>query len=576
MYKLVRIIWLGAVLAAATNAGQASGADTPVVAVTGVQAVHRHGQTFVTWKDAAEGPAGADYRYSLYRSARPITAENLAAAELCCRGVLFNSAKLYGAAFTSEDRLDPTKPYATIDEGGKPLPAWSGLAVRTVRQPAQSYYAVVATNPQFESLSAVVPGQSATTEAIDERPAPMQPIKLYDSQERGGPAVRNTAITGAKGLPLHLALQGSQANGGGAGDYGDYYLYFGSPEMGYRDGLAGVFSVAEYHLKEGHQLALRMRDAVEHPLRLRAMESYWFGYAVAPHGASHTEPRVYPYTENQLLWVVAWTIEKYGADPNRVTIGGSSSGAVGSFTVGLRHPELFAAVYPVSGRVRRVTPVAFGDRLVKFAPVMMYDGATDYYHRADASKFVAEHAGDLPFLGWACGRHDGWATWQENVDMVRAMTQAKHGFAFSWNNGGHGDGGRAMRLIRQYYPAEKFARNLSYPAFGNSSIDDPMGDGDPAKGALEGGINLGFDWQQVIDEPRRWSATLSNSLAKSEMTVDVTPRRCQHFRARAGETFTWTNSAGGQGTVTADAHGLVTIPQVKIQPGKPSLLTIQP
>ncbi len=562
----VSLIWL--VLATSPLIG----AD---VSVTGIRAVHRHGQTFVTWKDAAEGPAGAEFRYSLYRSTRPIAADSLAAAQLCYHGVLFNSAKLYGSAFTSADRLDPAKPYAILEQGGKPLPRSSGLAVHTVQRPGQAYYAVVATNPQFEQLSAVVPGESATTEPIDERPGPIQPIKLYDSKERAGPAVRNTLITGQQGLPLHLALQGSQAAGGGAGDYGDYYLYFGTPEMGYRDGLAGVFSISEHRLKEGNRLALQMRDAVEHPLRLRAMESYWFGYHVVPQGASHPEPRVYPYTENQLLWIVDWVVKRYGADPQRVTIGGSSSGAVGSFNVGLRQPDRFAAVFPVSGRVRRVTPNFFGERLPKFSPATMADGFTDYYDRVNGPKFVSEHHGDLPFLGWAVGRHDGWATWQENIDMVRAMTNARHGFAFSWNNGNHGAGNAAMQLVRKYYPAEKFARNLSYPAFGNSSIDNDLGDGDPANGDLEGGINLGFDWEQLIDEPNRWSVTLSNELAEAEMTVDVTPRRSQRFRPRPGERFSWTNTAGGEGVAIADAHRLVTIPQVKIVPGKSTTLTIQ-
>jgi hypothetical protein len=105
----------------------------------------------------------------------------------------------------------------------------------------------------------------------------------------------------------------------------------------------------------------------------------------------------------------------------------------------------------------------------------MADGKTEYLDRADGPRFAAEHPGDLPFLGWACGRNDGYATWQEHIDMVKAMTEAHHGFAFAWNNGGHGEGGRAMQMITKYYPAEKFARQRSYPAFGNSSIDDNMG-----------------------------------------------------------------------------------------------------
>jgi len=45
--------------------------------VTNIQAVHRNGQTFVTWTDVAAGDAGADYRYSLYVSERPITETSL-------------------------------------------------------------------------------------------------------------------------------------------------------------------------------------------------------------------------------------------------------------------------------------------------------------------------------------------------------------------------------------------------------------------------------------------------------------------------------------------------------------------
>src|SRR5687767_9492000 len=100
----------GVVLAVVLTLGPAVAAAD--VGVTGIQAVHRHGQTFVTWKDVAEGEAGAPFRYALYRADRPITPDNLAQAERCYRGVLHNSAKLYGSAFNRKDRLDPAKPYS--------------------------------------------------------------------------------------------------------------------------------------------------------------------------------------------------------------------------------------------------------------------------------------------------------------------------------------------------------------------------------------------------------------------------------------------------------------------------------
>lgn len=549
----------------------AAGAE---VEVSGIRAVHRHGQTFVTWKDAAEGEEGARYRYSLYRHDEPITADNLARAELCYRGVLPFSAKLYGSAFNMKDRLDPSRPYAVIEEGGPPLPAWSGLAVRTVPRPGKSYYAVLATDEQFRPLSQPVPGRSATAQPVEEKPAPIQPIKLYDSKERKGPSVAGTSISGQKGLPLHVTLHGSQSGGGGAGDYGDYYLFFGTPAMGYRDGLPGVFSVEEHRRKEGNRLLLRLRDAVEHPSGLRAMETYWFGYLCVPQSASHTEPRVYPFTENRILWTTRWVAQRYAADPERITIGGSSSGGVGSNNVGFRHPELFAAAYPVVGRVRRVPAVALDGKFDRNQGALMADGKTPYYDHVDGPRFAAEHHEDLPFLGWACGRNDGYATWQEMIDMVRAMTASRHGFAFAWNNGGHGEGGRAMVHINRYYPADMFARNQSYPAFANSSINQNMGNGDPKDGDLEGGINLGFLWSDLADEPDRWSVRLANDLCTGPMTVDVTPRRCQRFRPRPGVRLRWTTSTGGAGEVEVDRHGLVTVPRVVLEPGKQTLLTL--
>jgi hypothetical protein len=63
-------------------------------------------------------------------------------------------------------------------------------------------------------------------------------------------------------------------------------------------------------------------------------------------------------------------------------------------------------------------------------------------------------------------------------------------------------------------------------------------------------------------------------------TVDVTPRKCQKFRAKPGQTFKWTNvqlppepkkgekpgegKEIASGTVKADKYGLVTLEQVTL------------
>jgi len=436
------------------------------------------------------------------------------------------------------------------------------------------YYAVVVTDEKFKTLSTVVPGKSATTEAVAEKVAPIQPIKLLDSKTRGIYSPQ-TSITGQKGLPMRVELHASQGQGGGAGDYGDYYLYFATAEMGYRDGLPGVFSVEERREKTGNYLLLRGRETIEHSNGLRPMETYWFGYFGVPQLAKHTEPRAYPFTERRQDWVVGWASKAYFVDPERVTAAGGSMGAWGSTTYALRHPELYSAVYPNRPRTRQKgLPTLLNLEGPKPKVVMMDDGKTDYFERMVMVKFVTDHTADLPFYGWCCGRRDGFASWQEQLDMAKALTAAKHGFAFAWNDGDHSSGAQPMAQVTKYYPPELFARNESYPAFGNSSIDQKPGTGDPKDGDLEGGINLGFRWSEVTDEADKWSVRLANDLAKSDMTVDVTPRRCQTFKVRPGTEVQWTSSSGDKGKGHADAAGLVTVPALALKPGKDVVLTI--
>ena len=74
--------------------------------VTDVKALHRNGQTFVTWKDVAEGAAGARYQYSVYRSEEPIT--SIAGAQPCMANTsavstALRSARVYSACSFSSD-----------------------------------------------------------------------------------------------------------------------------------------------------------------------------------------------------------------------------------------------------------------------------------------------------------------------------------------------------------------------------------------------------------------------------------------------------------------------------------------
>ncbi len=546
-------------------------------AVSGIQALHHDGQTFVTWMDAETGTAGTKYRYTLYRAAAPITQANLAGARQVATNILPFSGKRFGYAFNMTDRADPTKPMAVIQEGGSPLPLWSGLAVYTAQAGESAYYAVVARDTTSGTDQPVVAGQNATTAPVAESVAPLRPIQLHTAAS----VYPSLGITGRQGLPLLLVLHASGANGGPPDERSDYYEFFGNGAMGYHDGLQTALGVQEWRLPAGNMLRLFTRDTLVHPSGAQGFETYWFGYNIVPEGApAGTPARAQPYTENRLDWMLQWTVDHYGADTNRLYAEGQSMGGWGTLSYALRRPTRFAALYPAMPRTRQTVlpnldPGTAGNiTKASGANPLMPDNTTRYFDRMDSVAYVAARHADLPFIGWSIGRNDGYATWQEQVDFVHALQASRHGFAFAWNNGDHSAGTEPMVLVKQDYPPELFALNKSYPALTHSSLDNNLGNGDPANGDLVGGINLGFAWSDIVDQPRQWSVRLSNRLATARMTVDVTPRRLQQFTLNPGDQVSWTNSAGGSGVATVDAWNLVTIPAVGINPGQASVLTL--
>jgi hypothetical protein len=580
---------LACTLLAVILVAPASGDETATIAphgpgrvaasVTGIAASYHDGQTFITWRDVAPGVDGTGYRYSVYRSTRPITEATLSSAERIAFGIVNNSAGLFGTNFWPEDRLKPNKPMTVTRQGGKPLPRWSGIDVHTALKDEAAFYAVAATDRDLKRLGRIVPGKNATTVAVEEHAAPIEPILLADAQGRPDSTAYAT-VDAEKGLPLTVRLHVTEPAGGGASDQGDYYLYYGNDSMGYRDGMPGVFSVetgGEFATVLGgylgtHRLELNSRDAIISPFGDGVFETDWFGYEAVPQWAPNTPPRVYPFTENRLQWLIDWTVHRYAVDAQRIYVLGQSMGGWGAMIFGLHHPEIFAAIY--SGmprpRVRNVPTLVPRDET---DPALMADG-TDYFQRMDTVRFVTEAHFDLPFVAWTIGRHDQYASWADQVDLVHAMEATHRGFVFAWTGLDHADGTRPMPTVLRYFGPNRFARDKSYPAFSNSSIDARLGNGDPADGDKEGGINLGFAWSDPDDTADHWSARIANDLAHQDMTVDITPRRVQHFVVGAGQAIKWQTSGGASGTATADRDGVVTIPKLVIRPHAETTLTL--
>jgi hypothetical protein len=465
--------------------------------------------------------------------------------------------------------------------------------VYTVEKDGRGYYAVIATDLELKPLSRVVPGKSATTEPVEEKVAPPQPIRQV-------PPRNNEFSDGEvpKGLPVYVGMHGSS----GSKARRNTFAYF-SPkkEMGWRAGQPGGFSLS-VRKGDNPRISLSPRETLDTPAGVTGVEGLWFGLWCKPYWATDPEPRAYPISEKRVKWLVDWVVKTYGADPNRIATGGQSMGAYGSMKIGLRYPKTFCAIYPTGPRCRMgkglygITPDGKKTKFYltgnvptpekKLHPkflralggkrLLMPDGKTVYFDYLDAPALIERSHDDLPFLCVMGGRNRGkvWVgigPWGDQVDTVRALVKNRHGFAFCWDNGTHGSAKKQFRKLCEYYPWRRFALNLSYPAFSNSSMDDEIG---YEKGPKEGYINLGFVWTDPVDEVDKWESVISNAEAKEDITVDVTPRRCQKFKVEPGEELKWTHTGGATGTVTADEWGLITIEKVPIKHEGKTTLTI--
>jgi len=254
-------------------------------------------------------------------------------------------------------------------------------------------------------------------------------------------------------------------------------------------------------------------------------ESYHMGWTDSP----TSELRL--WTERRLDAVM----DRYDLDsrihPTKRILTGGSMGGWGTMTYGIRRAHRFAALYPdrcrwryceTSGRVRipSWTTAIVPSYDVGSAPnLVAEDGGYSAAVHMDHIAWVSDPDHVVPWIGWACGRLDGYMPFQDHIDAVAAMRAAGRGFAFAWNNGDHGNGplssGNDPFLITDSYGYNEWSIGQGYPVFSEHSLDD-----DPEVD-LEGGINIGLGFRNVSESAGAWSCEVRS--IRSACTVKVAP-----------------------------------------------------
>jgi len=603
-------------------------AEKPLPVVTQLKAVHRDGQTFLTWREPYDAvgkdePTFEEFEqavltaqtrrrivYRVYRYEQPITAADLGRAEMVCEiPESLSCWNLLAIANTEHPQEGVTK-RSPLREGNlrlahvmaryrlnddeTPLPRATGLAVLTAREPGQHYYAVTVSVDGREGVDKLTGDQSLVA-AIDETPAKFPAIvyqRTREPQQDRSTAPSVDVYVCWLDPPLVHASRPVEV-------YRVRWPDLPAPSTGQRLPLyvnLGTYGCSATELSDPGWHAARRHVGGAATIGMAEEGTLWAG----DHECIGTlrgldKGVVWNHEQRRVIAATAWAMEKPDLfiDPERVYIWGQSAGWA------LRHGDLFAAV--MSDGHNNVKTSREGRKHYWRWGLPDHDRnwlGMSHLDYLDLAAWVRDNPTvELPY--WVCWPaygafpdHTlgdfGFKPWQE---FIGAMKETRRAFAAVWMSNGPG---LARGVCRDMVPQIRLHQSLA--AFSNCSLDTSP-DTDQPKGSYrpgqydedfqkyadkEGGINLYQRWdpESIIDEPQTWAMTvwLAASDRQSEFdapaesaTVDITPRRCQKFRPKPGERFKWVNEGGGKeiqsGQATADKWGLVTLKDVKVTKG---------
>ncbi len=268
--------------------------------------------------------------------------------------------------------------------------------------------------------------------------------------------------------------------------------------------------------------------------------------------------------ERRVIDTVKWTMKKYGIDPNRVYLCGNSMGGSGTLGIGVCNGDLFAAIKAnVPAGIEHVSNRMY------FPPHPLPNNI----------KFA-----DPPVVIDYSAPNDGWSAGHER--FINAMNERKYALYSYWGPFGHANNHSKILLINDLINSFDWLnvkKNEAYPVFSNASCNDTLPWPDKLTETAPGQINAFFRWKLISDSKNKLEMSLSlvtsNDLKTKfdipkEATADVSLRRIQKLRIKAGKSYKW--SYGTQkGKVKADENGLITIPGLKISDKEKTLSVIR-
>jgi len=580
-----------------------------------IQALHRQGQTFITFDEIATAdPLDLAHAYSLryrvYRHTEPITSANILSAQRVA-DLSRDSSKIHFALGFAEF-ISAFGVRHVIQDYGAPLAAGVGLFVYTVKggdDEGAHHYAVTAVVDGNENVSdfdlsntvgpigeshSAVKRPVAMAESADGKNTQYMMWMDYDWEGLYGQA---GSLNGVE--PIYGESYAFGFRVGKPGEAGPYPLVMRLNAYG-AHGIALSSSGPEDYSGSNAWIGLSNCYTVWHDDNFRLwhfghVNNLWNGRPpLAAYGAKVCNYREAFYDEI-LEWMLSANFAGYNVDASRMYVSGGSMGGSGAFSYSVHHPQRWAGMMSNEGITNWATADgSFGgtdwqggveDDWGKVSwglPVYdLIDGAwvsdNVWDHQNLGAYMVANRGGPVTLMTTAHGTCDNTIEWLSQgypwyLDDA-PYEQAAYPMFGEWQDGGHTPDVKPdkspMFFGRVDEPLLCFANSDN-----NDTPSDQFCDGD------EGQINKELEWSNSVNN---WDGLVTETTTSFDCSirldpagaigsdaVDVTPRRLQTFHPAAGKFYRYrvtdiaTAAVVASGSVTADADNLVTIVDVPI------------
>jgi hypothetical protein len=556
--------------------------------VAGLTALHRDGQTFLTWTT----PGDPGWTYRIYRSSAPLTAEE----DLVSATLLWAVGDSSALDRRLSTRLGLTLAH-TVDSAAGPLAPAQGLYVVTPAANGTAWYAVTSQLTGSGEDRTIQVGANALALGVVESVAAPRPVfqrrmqvwssmtdfyTLWSSHvdtpdfpamaSRPGMAFDCGVIRGTATTPGSLMIMPHQRGGS------------------LLNGLAPSGEPGEWVL------------AMDDPLP-NGQNSFWFGYHPDYDLIGHANlpplsGTVVDYTFRRVRYTLDWAMRNFPLDPARVYAFGFSMGGIGSLQLAAWLPGRIAAVMSVAGKYD-FSFLADPDPASGFNPGNGLRTTTDRMWGTVATNLPVSRGGasyasldlgacvrgaganTVPPIIAIEGKSDLVVGWAEKIGFYDAMRDERRGGAFYWSPADHPTVATGLwSPLVDRRSLHRYRSDRSFPALTNCDIDDDPGDGHFASGDTAGTINGHLEWDTTLeDRADLWGVTLrlrdlptrfGTRAAPESCRVDVTPARLQVFTPVVGQPLTYRVmrlpdlATVRVGAVWPDRFARVTIPGVSV------------